>query len=60
MENTIKNGFCVVGFTHSSSTSSSSLVDVDIVVEADIKLNNSDNPLQQLDTLLGHLHISGS
>ena len=58
-ENTIKNDFRVVGFTHSSSTSSLSFVDMDIIVEADRELNNSDNLLQQLDTLLAHLHIGG-
>ena len=58
-ENTIKNDFRVVGFTHSSSTSSLSLVHMDIIVEADRELNNSDNLLQQLDTLLAHLHIGG-
>ena len=58
-ENTIKNDFRVVGFTHSSSTSSLSLVDMDIIVEADRELNNSDNLLEQLDTLLAHLHIGG-
>ena len=52
-----KYGFRVVGFTLSSS---SSLVDMDIIVEADIELNNSDNPLQQLDTLLAHLHMGVS
>ena len=30
---------------------------MDIIVEADIELNNSHNLLQQLDTLLAHLHI---
>ena len=59
-ENTIKNCFRVAGFTHSSSTSSLSLVDMDIIVEADRELNNSDNLLQQLDTLLAHLHMNGS
>ena len=59
-ENTFKNGFRVTGFTHSSSTSLSSLVDMNIIVEADIDLNNSDNPLQPLDTLLAHLHIDDS
>ena len=58
-ETTIKNDFRVVGFTHSSSTSSLSLVDMDIIVEADRELNNSDNLLQQLDTLLAHLHVGG-
>ena len=59
-ENTIKNGFRVVGFTHSSSTPSLSLVDMNVIVEADIELNDSDNLLlQQLDTLLAHLHIGG-
>ena len=33
---------------------------MDIIVEADIELNNSDNLLQQLDTLLTHLHIGSS
>ena len=59
MENTITNGFRATGFTYSSSTSWSSLVDMDIIVEAGRELNNSDNPLQQLDTLLAHLHIDG-
>ena len=59
-ENTIKNDFRVADFTHSSSTSSLSLVDMNIIVEADIELNNSDNPLQQLDTLLANLHIDSS
>ena len=58
-DHTIKNGFLAAGFTPSSSKSSSSLVHMDIIVEADIELNNSDNPLQQLDTLLAHLHIGG-
>ena len=59
-EKIIKNDFRAVGFTHSSFTSSLSLVDMDIIVEADIELNNFDNPLQQLDTLLAHLHIGDS
>ncbi|CAF1616651.1 unnamed protein product [Didymodactylos carnosus] len=58
-EKTIKNGFRAAGFTHSSSTSSSCAIDMDIDVEADIELNNSDNLLQQLDSLLTHLQIGG-
>ncbi|CAF4510391.1 unnamed protein product [Rotaria sp. Silwood2] len=58
-ENTIKNGFRAAGFIHSFSTSSSSMVDMDIIVEANIELNNSDNPLQQLDSLLAHIRIGG-
>ncbi|CAF4892538.1 unnamed protein product [Rotaria magnacalcarata] len=33
---------------------------MDIIVETDIELNNSDNPLQQLHSLLIHLRIGGS
>ena len=32
---------------------------MDIIVEADRELNNSENILQQLDTLFPHLHIGG-
>ena len=51
--------FRAAGFTHSSSTCSSSLANMDIIVEAGRELNNSDNSLQQLDTLLTRLHIGG-
>ncbi|CAF2001740.1 unnamed protein product [Rotaria magnacalcarata] len=58
-ENTIKNDFRAAGFVH-SSTPSSSMMNMDIIVETDIELNNSDNPLQQLHSLLIHLRIGGS
>ncbi|CAF4847126.1 unnamed protein product, partial [Rotaria socialis] len=59
-ENTIKNVFCAAGFIHSSSTPSSSIMNMAIIVETDIELHNSDNPLQQLHSLLVHLRIGGS
>ncbi|CAF4222570.1 unnamed protein product, partial [Rotaria magnacalcarata] len=33
---------------------------MDIIVETDIESSNSDNPLQQLHSLLVHLRIGGS
>ncbi|CAM4811672.1 unnamed protein product [Rotaria magnacalcarata] len=51
-ENTIRNGFRAAGFIHSSSTSSSSMMNMDNIIETDIESNNSDNPLQQLELLL--------
>ena len=59
-ENTIKSGFHTAGFTHFSSTASSSIMDMDIIPETDIELNNGENPLQQLDSLLAHVQIGGS
>ncbi|CAF4574714.1 unnamed protein product, partial [Rotaria magnacalcarata] len=59
-ENTIRNGFRAAGFIHSSSTSSSSMMNMDIIIETDIESNNSDNPLQQLELLLAHIDIGGS
>ncbi|CAM4833523.1 unnamed protein product [Rotaria magnacalcarata] len=59
-ENTIKNCFRAAGFIRSSSTPSSSMTNMDIIVETDIESNNSDNPLQQLHSLLVHLRIGGS
>ncbi|CAF1532371.1 unnamed protein product [Rotaria magnacalcarata] len=58
-ENTIRNGFRTAGFIHSSSTSSSSMMNMDIIIETDIESNNSDNPLQQLELLLAHIDIGG-
>ncbi|CAF5017622.1 unnamed protein product, partial [Rotaria socialis] len=59
-ENTIKNCFRAAGFIRSSSTPSSSMTNMDIIVETDIESNNSDNPLQQLHSLLVHRRIGGS
>ncbi|CAF3678409.1 unnamed protein product, partial [Rotaria socialis] len=59
-ENTVKNCFRAAGFIRSSSTPSSSMTNMDIIVETDIESNNSDNPLQQLHSLLVHLRIGGS
>ncbi|CAF5063826.1 unnamed protein product, partial [Rotaria magnacalcarata] len=59
-ENTIKNCFRAAGFIRSSSTLSSSMTNMDIIVETDIESNNSDNPLQQLHSLSVHLRIGGS
>ncbi|CAF2049990.1 unnamed protein product, partial [Rotaria magnacalcarata] len=59
-ENTIKNCFRAAGIIRSSSTPSSSMTNMDIIVETDIESNNSDNPLQQLHSLLVHLRIGGS
>ncbi|CAM4850324.1 unnamed protein product [Rotaria magnacalcarata] len=58
-ENTIRNVFRAAGFIHSSSTSSSSMMNMDIIIETDIESNNSDNPLQQLELLLAHIDIGG-
>ncbi|CAF4058711.1 unnamed protein product, partial [Rotaria magnacalcarata] len=54
-----RNGFRAAGFIHSSSTSSSSMMNMDIIIETDIESNNSDNPLQQLELLLAHIDIGG-
>ena len=51
--------FRAAGFTHCSSTCLSTLLNMYIIVEAGRELNNSDNSLQQLDTLLARLHIGG-
>ncbi|CAF2001183.1 unnamed protein product [Rotaria magnacalcarata] len=59
-ENTIKNVFRAAGFIYSSSTPLSSMMTMDIIVETDIESSNSDNPLQQLHSLLVHLRICGS
>ncbi|CAF4636263.1 unnamed protein product, partial [Rotaria magnacalcarata] len=48
-ENTIKNCFRAAGFICSSSTPSSSMTNMNIIIETDIESNNSDNPLQQLE-----------
>jgi len=59
-EYTIKNCFHAAGFTHFSSTASSSTMDMNIIAEADTELNTDENPLQQLDSLLTHVQIGGS
>ncbi|CAF4450927.1 unnamed protein product, partial [Rotaria magnacalcarata] len=51
---------CAASFIHSSSTPSSSMMNMDIIAETDIELNNYDNPLQQLYSLLVHLRIGSS
>ncbi|CAF4315451.1 unnamed protein product [Rotaria magnacalcarata] len=58
-ENTIRNGFRAAGFIYPTSTSSSSMMNMDIIIETDIESNNSDNPLQQLELLLAHIDIGG-
>ncbi|CAF1550265.1 unnamed protein product, partial [Rotaria magnacalcarata] len=58
-ENTIKNCFRAAGFICSSSTPSSSMTNMNIIIETDIESNNSDNPLQQLELLLAHIDIGG-
>lgn len=39
--------------------SSSSTINMDIIAETDAESNNSDNPLQQLQSLLAHIRIGG-
>ena len=58
-EQTIKNCFGAAGFPNSSFAVSPSSTDMDVSVEVDSETNNVNNLLQQLDSLLSHIQISG-
>ena len=58
-ELTIQNGFRAAGFVNSFNESSLSTIDTDVIAEADLESDNIDNGLQQLDSLLTHIHIGG-
>jgi DDE superfamily endonuclease len=58
-ELTIQNGFRAAGFVNSFTASSLSTIDTDVIAEADSESDKSDDGLQQLDSLLTHIHIGG-
>lgn len=55
-ELTIQNAFRTAGFVQFSPSSS---IDNDIIVEGDLEPNGSNDPLQQLDSLLSLIKIGG-